>query len=144
MNPIEAKIIRSFKELKSDIIQLQNEYMEISGKQDEMIRDFGDVRESIEKKTDKKPKVKAKKKSSVKAAKIAAKKKSPIKVEDTEIKTKVVSPKKANLYVSGSTGKSFHVEECRFAQRIKPEAKKIFNSKDEAINAGLKPCNCVK
>lgn len=118
MNLIEAKIIRSFKELKSDIIDLQNEFMEISSRQDNLIQDFGDIKAKIECK----PVVKTK----------------------TIVKTKLVRPKKVNKYVSSKTSKKFHIEACPFAQNIKPKSKKFYKSKNEALNSGLKPCNCVK
>mgnify|MGYP000227011368 CR=1 FL=1 len=40
MNPAEAKIVRSFKNLKTDIIKLQNRLAELSKSQDELLKNL--------------------------------------------------------------------------------------------------------
>ena len=51
MNSIEARIVRSFKGLKSDIIQIQNDLVKLSQNQEELMKDFSDVREKQRPKT---------------------------------------------------------------------------------------------
>jgi len=52
-------------------------------------------------------------------------------------------PKKAS-FVASKTGKKFHIPACIFTKNIKPKSKLTFKSKDTALNAGYKPCDCVK
>ena len=43
-------------------------------------------------------------------------------------------------YVASKNGKVFHKPDCIWAKRIKPENLVNYSSRDEAINAGKKPC----
>jgi sugar phosphate isomerase/epimerase len=47
-------------------------------------------------------------------------------------------------YVASENGEVFHKPECRWAKRIKPENLVVYNSRDEAINAGKRPCKSCK
>jgi hypothetical protein len=44
------------------------------------------------------------------------------------------------LYVSSKNSKVFHKSTCTWAKKIKPENLISYSSRDEAINAGKKPC----
>jgi hypothetical protein len=43
-------------------------------------------------------------------------------------------------YVASKNGKVFHKPDCIWVKRIKPENLVNYSSRDEAINAGKKPC----
>jgi len=47
-------------------------------------------------------------------------------------------------YVASKNSKIFHKPGCRWAKRIKPENLVGYNSKDEAIKAGKRPCKWCK
>ncbi len=47
-------------------------------------------------------------------------------------------------YVSSKNSQVFHSPECRSAKRIKPENLVGYNSRDEAIQAGKRPCKVCK
>ena len=47
-------------------------------------------------------------------------------------------------YVASKNRKVFHKPECNWAKRIKPENLVGYNSKDEAIKAGKRPCKLCK
>ena len=42
-----------------------------------------------------------------------------------------------------ASAKKFHIAKCPFAQNIKPANRVKFNTKEQALNQGLKPCNCI-
>ena len=43
-------------------------------------------------------------------------------------------------FVASRSSRVFHTSDCRWAKRIKPENLVVYNSKDEAIKAGKRPC----
>ena len=47
-------------------------------------------------------------------------------------------------FVASKSGKTVHESNCPFAKRIKPKSKVIFSSKNKALNAGYKACDCIK
>lgn len=47
-------------------------------------------------------------------------------------------------YVSSKNSKVFHIPDCTSAKRIKPENLITYSSKDEAVNAGKRPCKICK
>jgi len=51
---------------------------------------------------------------------------------------------RAKSFVASKTGKKFHIPECIFTKNIKPKSIVKFKSKNTALNAGYKPCDCVK
>jgi hypothetical protein len=59
------------------------------------------------------------------------------------VKTPVVKSK-AKHFIASKTGKKFHITECIFTKNIKPKSRIVFKSKNTALNAGYKPCDCVK
>ena len=46
-------------------------------------------------------------------------------------------------FVSSRTSTKFHEKKCVFAKNIKPKNKKLFSSKNTALNQGLKACVCA-
>ncbi len=107
----------SFSRVKTDILSLQANILEISGKQAELMQMISELLRSernLEKKVDSK-------------------------------KVKVVrAPTRSKTYVASKTGKSFHVPSCPFAKNIMPKSIIKFKSTNAALNKGLKACECVK
>lgn len=46
-------------------------------------------------------------------------------------------------FVASKVGKKVHAVSCAFAKNIKPKMKKVFASKNTALNQGYKPCQCI-
>lgn len=49
----------------------------------------------------------------------------------------------AKTYVGSRTGKKVHQKACFFAKSIKPKNKRVFSTKNAALNDGYKACECV-
>lgn len=126
MNQVETNLIRSFRRLKSDIIDLQNSISDIDKLYDALMN------EVMEFKLKQKPKTITRTKTVIKRVKSK-----PV------VKTVRARPK-AKVYVSSKESKKFHIPECPFAQNILPKQKVTYKSKTKALNEGLKPCSCVK
>ena len=107
----------SFSRVKMDIMALQANILEVSGKQAELMQMISELlrrERSFERKVSSK-------------------------------KVKVVrTPTKSKTFIAAKTGKSFHIPSCPFAKNIHPKSQVKFKSKDAALNKGLKPCECVK
>jgi len=106
----------SFARVKSDVMSLQANILEIAGKQAEILEMLSSLRlkeRNLETKVSKRVKV-------------------------------VRAPVKSKTYVASKTGKSFHVLSCPFAKNIQPKSVIKFKSTDAALNKGLKACECVK
>lgn len=130
MYTIEEKILRSFKSMKTEIIKIQDEIMQVSNVQENILKEINLMNEQKSVVTNTK-----KKKAGRKPKKKVAKKTTKV--------VRVVAPKTVAKYVAAETGKKFHIEACPFAKNIKPMSKVIFNTKDDALNKGYKPCSCV-
>jgi methylphosphotriester-DNA--protein-cysteine methyltransferase len=50
----------------------------------------------------------------------------------------------AFAYVGSSTTHKFHYESCRAAQKIRADHRVNFDTRDEAVNAGYRPCGICK
>ncbi|MFW6449636.1 MAG: hypothetical protein ACOCZ6_01165 [Nanoarchaeota archaeon] len=50
----------------------------------------------------------------------------------------------AETLVGAKSGNKVHVETCPFAKNIQPKNKVIFWSREDALNAGYKLCECMK
>lgn len=112
-------MINSFLHVKNDIIKIKDELFNLSQQQAEILQkleelDIGEINLKQELK------------------------------ETATIKPLVQTKRAKKHYVASKTGKDFHIEECPFAQNIKPRSKVRFKSTTAAQNAGYKPCNCVK
>ncbi len=47
-------------------------------------------------------------------------------------------------FVGNSNSKIFHYNDCTFVNRMKPANKVIFNSREEAVQTGYRPCKkCI-
>lgn len=46
----------------------------------------------------------------------------------------------ASSYVGNANSKKFHYTDCSAAQRMNPDNRVNFSTRDEAINAGYVPC----
>jgi len=46
----------------------------------------------------------------------------------------------AKQYVGSTTSRKYHIPECRYAKKIKPEHTVFFSSKEEAESKGYEPC----
>lgn len=117
MEKIEANIIHSFQLAKTDMIKLQDNYMELKRSQARILEKLA--------------KLEAKK--FVKAVKV-------VKAKKPVLKRKSVRKK----YIASKLGKKFHLSNCPFAQNIKPKTKIKFKTKTRALNLGYKPCSCIK
>ena len=49
----------------------------------------------------------------------------------------------AKKFVASRTSTKFHDKACVFAKNIKPKNKKVFTTKNAALNQGYKTCNCL-
>jgi hypothetical protein len=103
----EHALKNSFRAIKSDILGLQGELLNIRNEQAKILIELE-------------------------------------KLTSTKDVVKTVARKLKTKYVASKEGKSFHIEECPYAQNIKPKSKVRFSSKTDALNKGYKPCNCVK
>ncbi len=129
MENIEANIINSFQLAKSDIIKLQDNYMELKRAQARILEKL----------------VKLEAKKTVTPVKVVktVKAKKPVKTKKTK-KPTLTRKSVRKTYVASKEGKKFHMSNCPFAQNIKPKTKIKFKTKTKPLNLGYKPCSCVK
>lgn len=50
----------------------------------------------------------------------------------------------ATVYVGSKNSNKYHYTWCKWAQRVKPDNKVVFNSAKEALAAGYIPCKVCK
>lgn len=124
MNQIEQNIIHSFRLVKSDIIKLQDEIVQLSQTQERLMEVIDDLKGKVAK--SQKPQVK----------------KVPARAQKTVVRT--VTKRAHKEYVAKRGGKKFHVESCPYAKNIKPKNKIKFHSTTKARNEGLRPCSCIR
>jgi phage shock protein A len=120
MKQLIENIMHSFKLVKSDILRLQDNYIELKNNEKKLAEKVARLEEKIKTLKNKKPATK------------------------TITKTVRTNNRAKKVFVASKTGKKFHMENCIFAQNIKPKTKKVFKSKVAALNEGYKACNCVK
>ncbi|MFH1506112.1 MAG: hypothetical protein ABIE94_03960 [archaeon] len=130
MKQIEKNVINSFRLAKTDLIKLQSEIIRLSQTQEKLVEMINEIKTYEMKLYNKVQEL---------AARVS---KNPATKTKTIVKT--VGKRAKKTYVAPKTGKKFHVTDCPFAQNIKPKNKIKFQSKVKALNAGLKPCKCVK
>jgi len=124
MKQIEDNVIESFRLVKNDIIKMQNNLTILSQNQERLMQWITDTRD--------------------KEAQLYQRMKD-LKLTSKVIKTKTVVTKRARKkYVASKRGKSVHESNCPFAKNIKPKSKIVFSSKNKALNAGYKSCDCIK
>ncbi len=120
MNKIEENIIESFKLVKNDIIEMQNNLAVLSQNQERLMQWITDTRD--------------------KEAQLYQR------MKDLKLtgKTKTVTKRARKKYIASRNGKTVHESNCPYAKNIKPKSKVVFNSKNSALNAGYKACDCIK
>ncbi|MBU2562790.1 MAG: hypothetical protein KKF68_03965 [Nanoarchaeota archaeon] len=128
MKGIESNIINSFRLVKNDIMKLQEEVLEVSRIQKEILK-------KIEKLGIDELKL---------AQKVQEVRKKPKTVTKTRVITKTVTKRPKKRYLASKTGKNFHTPNCPFAKNIMPKSRLVFKTRETALNKGYKPCNCVK
>ena len=122
MNQLEENITESFRRAKSDIINLQSQVLELSQKQEEILKVLMETRD----------------KNSVLYHRVKE-----LKSKDMKVPVKIVNRCITNEFVASKTGKKFHITACPFAKNILPKSKVQFKSKVKALNEGYKACSCV-
>jgi hypothetical protein len=65
-------------------------------------------------------------------------------MDQQQNKKAVQAPIAEYKYVASKNGKVFHKPECPWAQRIKPENLIVYDSREDAIEKGKRPCNRCK
>jgi len=50
----------------------------------------------------------------------------------------------SKIFITSAKAKRYHVLNCPFAQKIRPEKRITFRSAEEAERQGYKPCECTK
>ncbi|MFH1451819.1 MAG: hypothetical protein ABIF88_01450 [archaeon] len=117
----EHNIINSFRLVKSDIISVQGELLNIKEQQARMMIKLEEI-----------------------SSKLISRIRTQIKpVQVMPQKTKVITKTSRKIFVASKESNKFHISHCPFAQNIKPKTKIIFKSKNTALNKGYKPCKCV-
>jgi len=122
MKQVEINVIESFRRVKNDIIRLERQIVDLSRRQEQVMKIIMDTND--------------------KGSMLSQKFKDLKSKTQVKVITKASKPKK--IFVASKEGKKFHVPECPFAKNIKPKSKLTFKSKDTALNQGLKPCECAK
>ena len=130
MKQIEQNVMNSFRLAKRDIIQLQTDFLELSQTQEKIMETLKAINSRESKLNEK-----------IKDIDFKVYKKLNGKPK-TVVKTVTKRPKKT--FVVSKEGGKFHITKCPFAQNIKPRSKRIFKSKNAALNKGYKACNCIK
>lgn len=123
MNQIEENLVRSFRMVREDVIRLQRKILNMEQREAQIVRILKriDINEH---------------ELSEKIRKLQSMYKKPIQKKVTKsTKTTFIAPK---------NGKSFHKTNCPFAKNIIPKNSLKFKTKKAALNAGFKPCQCVK
>lgn len=139
MKQIEENVVHSFRLAKSDIIQLQNDFLKLSQAQERIVEMLDTLKEhemGIYQRVKELGISMARKPTEKTIVKTITKR------PKTIVKTITKRPKK--VFVASKTGNKFHIMKCPFAQNIKPKTKIRFKLKSTALNKGFKPCKCVK
>jgi len=53
-------------------------------------------------------------------------------------------PGSTSYYIGNRSSKIFHYPDCQWAKKIAPQNKVVFESREEAIKAGYRPCKVCK
>jgi len=141
MDQLEQNIVKSFRLAKNDIIQLQNQVIELGKNQErimEIVSKLKDIKPNVVRVEQKPQKIR------IVRVKQQAQKVKVVRVKAPAQKTKIINRRPPKHYVAAKGGKKFHIRDCPFAQNIKPKSKLTFKAKKTALNAGYKPCNCVR
>ena len=120
MEDMEKNVFNSFRLAKNDIIKLQDKYLDLKKKQAAILERLSKL-EAIKTRYPK-----------------------PIRIVQ-QVKKPVAHKRSVNkIYIASKEGKKFHLDNCPYAQNIKPKTKIKFKTKSKALNLGYKPCSCIK
>jgi hypothetical protein len=114
MNKLEPALIRSFRNVKSDVVRLQGDMLFMGQTQEKLIEELKELSSKLDK----------------------------LNAKELHVK-KSNGTVHRRQFVASKEGKKFHTKNCPYAKNIKPKSKLIFLSKVKALNQGLKPCTCV-
>lgn len=142
MKQIEENTMHSFRMAKSDIIQLQNDFIALSRSQSrmfEMLQRMGKhetmLLHKIAQLESRKPMIvrqvinkEVPKQITIKAPEVEKQSKKPVR----------------KVYIAAKGSNKIHLKNCPFAQNIKPKNRLVFKSKIKPLNLGYKACKCVK
>ena len=153
MNQMEQNVVNSFRLAKSDIIKMQNSLAEVNERQKNILVLLGDskkreaqlalrVKELNEKVRTNMGAIRTNQSKIDTNREVLAKR--PRTVVREKIKVIRASRRASKVYLASKTGKSVHEKNCPFAKNIKPKSKLVFKSKSKALNAGYRPCDCMK
>lgn len=120
MEQVETKIMNSFRLAKTDIIKLQERFMELKTSHARIIERIARLENE----------------KAIQPITIIRKEKPLPQI--------IYSKTARKTYVASKEGKKFHTNNCPYAQNIKPKTKIIFKTKTKALNLGYKPCSCIK
>ena len=125
MKKIEINLVRSFRAVKEDIIEIKDQILELSQRQEDLVKLILENKKGDAK---------------------LAQKVNDLSNKQTIAKkvVRVVKSESPKEFVASKTAKKFHIPACPFAKNIKPNRKVTYKTKNEALNKGLKPCECVK
>ncbi len=110
MDRFQRNTIRSFRNVKKDILDLKEQLTRIAENQEKIMNILSEPSKNSKKKQE----------------------------------TRYVERCRVKNFIASKEGEKFHIPECPFAKNIHPKSKVIFKSKTKALNAGYKPCECVK
>lgn len=126
MNQVEEKLIHSFRMVREDVIRLQRKILNMEQREAQIVRILKRIDVNEHELSEK-----------IRKLNSLFKKPTPRKIIKITKKAKIT-------FVAPKEGKSFHRTNCPFAKNIKPKNSLKFKSKKTALNAGFKPCQCVK
>ena len=135
MKQVEINIIESFRRVKNDIIRIERQIVELSKRQEQVMKVVVDTKDKESMLSQKVKDLKSKPRAVMSTPKTKV-------ITKTRVITKTSKAKKT--FVASKEGKKFHMPECPFAKNIKPKSKLTFKSKNTALNQGFKPCECAK
>lgn len=75
---------------------------------------------------------------------VPAEEKKEIAVTAKKDKGREIPKEPERIFITSAKAKRYHVENCPFAQKIRPEKRIIFRTMEDAEKQGYRPCTCVK
>jgi regulator of replication initiation timing len=131
MSSIENNVIRSFELVRKDVMSLQSQINALGEAQDkvlDLIRQLRLYENELQ----------------ARVSKLESSREEKPQKHSEAMTARVTAKRLPKHYVGTKSGKLFHIENCPFAQNIKPMNRVKFKSKVKALNQGLKPCKCVQ
>jgi predicted nuclease with TOPRIM domain len=128
MNRLEENILHSFRRAKSDIIQLQEDFLTISQSQTRLIELLSKL-DANETRLYNRMKEFDSRVENLKEIKM--------------LDTVRIAKRGKKAFVAAKGGKKFHTSNCPFAKNIKSGNRIKFKSKIKALNQGFRSCTCI-